>query len=278
MKLASRAVRRRHRIPAISPLAMPAARCADRPCVYEDAAHGWLAGDWNRGARGSPAIESRSRAPLVPLRIFHNALPGSTRPPAGKPAAVSCPANRGNPLLRVCGVVGRGEGGAVRRAGWNQSRVARQPGSRPGSERRSPPMDGPRARARHPETHQASGPSSLWTSSSSGGRYVSAYPRTGLKRQSTTNRVVERGELVTLTSDALEPDESCESRDCDDIAMLAIPGNDDSRWQPAPIRRGRSGRSTHSSSTGRSRAGSALGRSPPREASRFCPSSGWATG
>jgi hypothetical protein len=46
-------------------------------------------------------------------------------------------------------------------------------------------------------------------------------PRRGLKRQSITNRVAEGGELFTLTSDALEPDKSCESRDCDDIAMLA---------------------------------------------------------
>jgi hypothetical protein len=46
-------------------------------------------------------------------------------------------------------------------------------------------------------------------------------PRTGLKRQSITNRVVEGDEFFTLTSDAFEPDKSCESRNCDDIAMLA---------------------------------------------------------
>jgi hypothetical protein len=47
-------------------------------------------------------------------------------------------------------------------------------------------------------------------------------PRTGLERQSITNRVAEGGELFTFTSDALEPDKSCESRDCDDVAMLAF--------------------------------------------------------
>jgi hypothetical protein len=182
------------------------------------------------------------------------------------PAAASCPANKITQLLRVVDVLGLVEGGAARwnRVGCDQSRVVRPPDSRPGSERRSPPMDCPRRRARLRETRREGAPSSPSRSPSSGAG-TSGGTKIQLNRQSISYGIAEGGEFVTLTSNALKPDEGCESRDCNDIAMLAVRTATARDGSPAPS--GEVGRIDRPTQAGRADHKPVLrtvARAPPR--------------